>query len=1177
MRRTLRWTIALAALAAWTDPARAQHLEAETPGLHAVRALLPEAGVLWAATDAGLLRWDLGTNPPGLERIDPRRSGLPSTRISSVARGPDGALWVGTRDRGLACFDGKSWSLYTVKNTGTSGLASDGIRGLLPLSVGVRKELWVLDGSNSLDVIDAPHCGSALDMLKRRTLPSPQGDLATIQALDADAIGVVWLAANGPAGALAFSDSGTGIQASAATGLPADPNTAVSSIVLDMMNRPWIGTSVGAYHLEGGPTNLFFHGYTTDNGLLENDIADMTVDKTLQIWALTRNFGPAVLIGSTFQPRSVGLTGATFSAAGSSRTTDVGVWFGTLDQGAANLDLTGTPVQTVDVPPQPACSSVTAVIEEPVSHAVWVGCDGQGLSRFDNAGGWTLHNTLNTPNMTSNFITSAALEPSANILWFGTRGGGALRVRISDQSFLPSVGAGQGVPLNVTSVAVGPTSEKWFGSDTQGACRIPASATNCDPPVTIASGLLSNDIRGIAVLPTGKVWFSTPGALSLYAGTPPTMNVASGSHPPGDFTQDPFPGGLGALSLSADGSILCAATAASGAACLAPAASGPPQWHSLTDKNGLPSNAVLSLGFDPGSVLWIGTDSGLVQTSDFVVLDRIDAEDGLPDEHISVVRPTSDATRPGVVRLGTKTGGLVTLEDTMLPGVHMRPWDDQQPLRSRAVSRAEVSCSSVRVRWDPYLGPRFSAYQVRRREMGQLVPVPASVALGLAAAGLLLGSALLLLGRRRLPTAALALLLGATPTLPLLGLRSAGGDVGFSLLGTVARRSTTRFDDITAQGGRLYRYRVDVALDANDVVTGTELDVPVQGVVPVAPELKLDGMDPNSVHLSWSALVTNAGCLATGLQLYTVPDVGAPQKLGELIQSTAAGDAFVGPVQPQTRHRYAIAAVNAFGQYELSPVVDVTTPGALGVPPGQCRPPAPRRLQARAVAKDRVELRFVERGPNASCPTLGFKVYRVQDPLETSVTTVGAGQSRALVTGLAPNTQYQFRVRAIGHDDESDGSPIGSVRTRPDSVTVVAPGDVATTPTGLIVALGESIGIQWRRGSIRFTQVVRDRGELVNAFGLPRADFTAESWAEDTSSVLPHDPVPDLGAGHGGLLAYFGTQPVFIGDGGCFEAPAAGALSLGPNDGTPIKPNDPNNYPDVGDSEEFVVEVFRGC
>ncbi|NOY61460.1 MAG: regulator [Calditrichaeota bacterium] len=38
------------------------------------------------------------------------KNGLPSIYIRSVTRGPDGRMWVGT-DRGVACFDGASWSL----------------------------------------------------------------------------------------------------------------------------------------------------------------------------------------------------------------------------------------------------------------------------------------------------------------------------------------------------------------------------------------------------------------------------------------------------------------------------------------------------------------------------------------------------------------------------------------------------------------------------------------------------------------------------------------------------------------------------------------------------------------------------------------------------------------------------------------------------------------------------------------------------------------------------------------------------------------------------------------------------------------------------------------------------------------------------------------------------------
>jgi ligand-binding sensor domain-containing protein len=1154
----------LGTLAAALAPAGAQHLEAESPGLHSVRVLLPEPDVLWAATDAGLLRWDLTRQPPALERINPRRSGLPSFRTSAVARGPDGALWVGTRDRGLACLKGQAWSLYTVENTqGGSGLAlaSNGIRGLLINPP--RDELWILHTPKSLDLVRSPRCGGPLAPLLRRSLPLPQMAEATIEDLAADAQGTVWIGASSASGPLLFRDSGTGIQVVNAPGLPPDPAVFVTSVAVDGQDRPWLGTSAGAYRLGGA--NLFVH-YGQAQGLPEEDLADLTADSAGTLWALTRTLGPASFNGSVFEPRPVPVASGAFSAAAANRALDAGVWFGTLDQGATGLSLDGTPLRSVDAGSTPPCADVTAAIVDLSSGDLWVGCAAEGLSRFDGST-WTSFNQQNTPQILSNAITSAALEPP-DTLWFATDGGGALRVQgLSFTAFGPA----QGVPLDLTSVAVGPGEEKWFGSRTQGACRLDPAGGPCQPFRAASGGLLSDEVRGIAVLPDGQTWLSTPVGLSLYTGTG-FSNVNAGTHPPGDFEQAPFPGDLTQVRASADGTLLCAGTGGSGAVCLeGPTGSPTARWRSLTTDNGLPSDQVLSLGIDSSSLLWIGTSRGLVQASEGVVLDRIDAEDGLPSEAIVAVEPERAPQRLGILRLGTRGGGLVTLEATMRHSVPLRPLDEQQTLRGRAPPTAEVSCSSVRLRWQPFLGPGFAAYEIRRREVGPLAPVSAPPGLPVAAAAVLLGLAALRI-ERRWRRAAAALLLAAAPLLPGLGPDVARGGSGFTLIGTVTQRSVTVLNDTTVQNDRLYRYRIDVSLADASRVTGLEMDVPVRGLVSVPPDLGFSELGPNSVKLSWAAPATNTGCPATALQVYRIPAMGPPQPILGL-QPATAGSIRDNSLQPLQRYRYALAAVNGFGESDLSPIVDITTPATQNGP-RQCRPPAPRRLQVRAIGKDRIELRFVERGPLPSCPTLGFNVYQVEGQIETSKVKVGAGQSRAVVSGLMPDTQYTFRVRAIGRDGESDPSPTRSTRTRPESSTVGVPGARAMVSAGLSLASGERVGIHWRRGAIRFTQVVRDRGELVNAFGLPRPDFTAESWPEDTSVSSP-DPVPALGAGHAGLLVWFGSQPVFIGEGGCFTAPVAGALALGPNDGTPVRPN--GYMFDVGNSEDFVVEVFLDC
>ncbi|MSP58771.1 MAG: hypothetical protein EXR72_00235 [Myxococcales bacterium] len=92
-----------------------------------VNALLAEPEAVWVATTRGLAR----ISDAGVERISPE-NGLPVTRLSSLARGSDGALWIGAA-HGVArlAADGRTWTrahahLGDLPDDFVTAVASDG-------------------------------------------------------------------------------------------------------------------------------------------------------------------------------------------------------------------------------------------------------------------------------------------------------------------------------------------------------------------------------------------------------------------------------------------------------------------------------------------------------------------------------------------------------------------------------------------------------------------------------------------------------------------------------------------------------------------------------------------------------------------------------------------------------------------------------------------------------------------------------------------------------------------------------------------------------------------------------------------------------------------------------------------------------------------------------------------
>ncbi|MBE7469676.1 MAG: hypothetical protein DPW09_31665 [Anaerolineae bacterium] len=75
-----------------------------------IYSLSMEDDTVWAATNAGLVRWN-------------RADGLASHNLTSIAADKAGHIWVGTDGKGVSEFDGQTWRTYTAAN----GLADDSV------------------------------------------------------------------------------------------------------------------------------------------------------------------------------------------------------------------------------------------------------------------------------------------------------------------------------------------------------------------------------------------------------------------------------------------------------------------------------------------------------------------------------------------------------------------------------------------------------------------------------------------------------------------------------------------------------------------------------------------------------------------------------------------------------------------------------------------------------------------------------------------------------------------------------------------------------------------------------------------------------------------------------------------------------------------------------------------
>ncbi len=163
-------------------------------------------------------------------------SDLPQNSVTSIALDSSGNKWIGTRDGGLAKFDGTSWIVY---NTSNSGLPKNGIRSLAIDGSG-NKWIGTYDGGvarfddTNWTVYDTSNSG----------LTDPHA-----LSLEIDNSGAIWIGTY-YGGLVKFNGTNWTMHHISNSGLR---DLFILSIAVDGSGNKWIGTALGlAVFNEGG-------------------------------------------------------------------------------------------------------------------------------------------------------------------------------------------------------------------------------------------------------------------------------------------------------------------------------------------------------------------------------------------------------------------------------------------------------------------------------------------------------------------------------------------------------------------------------------------------------------------------------------------------------------------------------------------------------------------------------------------------------------------------------------------------------------------------------------------------------------------------------------------------------------------------------------------------------------
>ncbi|HIP72300.1 MAG TPA: hypothetical protein EYH05_13000, partial [Anaerolineae bacterium] len=223
-----------------------------------VNDILRRDGLIWAATDGGVVVWEAATEKAVKFTVE---HGLADNRVSSVTAAPDGALWFGTAS-GVSRYDGRTWTTFTA----TDGLPANEIRDILATPDG---RIWIATPAGV-----GRYDGRTWTTFNRaRSLfQLPDDDVRALAA--GTEPGAIWAATGKGA---AFYD-GRRWQDYAQTGSQAVNN--LRDITVTPGGEVWAAAAGGLKRLDGAKWQLF----TTADGLAANEIRRLTPAAGGAIW-----------------------------------------------------------------------------------------------------------------------------------------------------------------------------------------------------------------------------------------------------------------------------------------------------------------------------------------------------------------------------------------------------------------------------------------------------------------------------------------------------------------------------------------------------------------------------------------------------------------------------------------------------------------------------------------------------------------------------------------------------------------------------------------------------------------------------------------------------------------------------------------------------------------------------
>ena len=465
-----------------------------------VHALAAQGDYVWAATDGGVIRWDIARDT--YEKYT-SSDGLHRNTVTGIAIDGDGNLWFGTEDPGestrllyglpaVSKFDGQTWTTYGSVTEAVEA-EYEAIRGTAN-----ENDLWMVDSEGRVWVVFSLGV-QAFDGTIWTTYEPPNALVEQeATALAVDASGRVWVAsrfAYGQTGGVSVFDGEDWLQFRTEDGLI---SPFVSDVAADKEGKTWFATNRGVSCFDGD----HWTNYGTADGLASEIVHKVVVDSTGRVW-IAADGGVSVLDGEQWRTFTVadGLStelvhAIAFDAAGTA-------WFGGWDGAIDSFD--GEEWASYITEDELPGYSVNAMTVDRQGR-VWLGTSGPDPVVYDG------HDWQTRPGgetLSTGIIYAMASDSIGNI-WFHTSQGTS-RLSPEDGSWVTYDTVMEAVEENYEAIlGTIRRTRMWAMDDADGVW---VGSARYDGQAWVSyqdeAALGQTDVTAVAIDEDGRVWFGT--------------------------------------------------------------------------------------------------------------------------------------------------------------------------------------------------------------------------------------------------------------------------------------------------------------------------------------------------------------------------------------------------------------------------------------------------------------------------------------------------------------------------------------------------------------------------------------------------------------------------------------------------------------------------------------------